>query len=89
VAGGDAEQVAYVAERVCSRAVAAIAVPDSAAAALTDGAAVVVASADAAFLGQVADALRAAGLAVTRTRDVAGARLAPLPTIPQRRERAA
>jgi glycerol-3-phosphate dehydrogenase (NAD(P)+) len=89
VAGGDAEQVAYVAERVCSRAVAAIAVPDGAAAALTDGAAVVVASADAAFLGQVADALRAAGLAVTRTRDVAGARLAPLPTIPQRRERAA
>jgi glycerol-3-phosphate dehydrogenase (NAD(P)+) len=88
VAGGDAEQVAYVAERVCSRAVAAIAVPDGAAA-LTDGAAVVVASADAAFLGQVADALRAAGLAVTRTRDVAGARLAPLPTIPQRRERAA
>jgi 1-acyl-sn-glycerol-3-phosphate acyltransferase len=89
LAGGGAEQIACVAEHVRSRAVAAIAVPDGPPAMLTDGAAVVVASADAAFLAQVADALRAAGLAVARTRDVAGARLAPLPTIPQRRERAA
>jgi glycerol-3-phosphate dehydrogenase (NAD(P)+) len=89
IAGGDAEQIAYVADRVRSRAVAAIAMPGGAPAAMADGAAVVVASADAAFPAQVADALKAAGLAVTRTRDVAGARLASLPTNPHRRERAA
>jgi 1-acyl-sn-glycerol-3-phosphate acyltransferase len=89
IAGGDAGQVADVADRVRSRAVAAIAMPDGAPAAPADGATVVVASADAAFLAQVADALKAAGLAVTRTRDVTGARLASLPTIPHRRERAA
>jgi glycerol-3-phosphate dehydrogenase (NAD(P)+) len=89
VAGGDAARVRYVAERVRSRAVAAVATGDDAAAALADGAPVVVASADAGFLAQVADALHAAGLAVTRSRDVDDAHLASLPTIAPRRPRAA
>jgi glycerol-3-phosphate dehydrogenase (NAD(P)+) len=84
--GGDAAEAESVAAHVRSRAVATLAVGDGA---LADGAAVVVASADDAFRAQVADALAAAGLAVARTRDLAGARLAPLPTVPPRRSRAA
>ena len=84
VVGGDPRAVA---ERVRARAVAALATPD--AGALESGATVVVASEDEAFLGQVADALAAAGLSVARTRDLTGARLAPLPTAPPRRSRAA
>jgi glycerol-3-phosphate dehydrogenase (NAD(P)+) len=83
---GDAGQTEYVGARVRSRAIAALAVGDGA---LADGASVVVTSADDAFRAQVADALAAAGLAVSRTRDVAGARLSPLPTAPPRRSRAA
>jgi glycerol-3-phosphate dehydrogenase (NAD(P)+) len=67
----------------------AVAVGDDAAALLDGGAPVVVASADEGLLSQVADALAAAGLAVTRTRDVDGARLASLPTARPRRSRAA
>jgi glycerol-3-phosphate dehydrogenase (NAD(P)+) len=88
VAGGDATRVRYVAELVRSRAVALVATGDDAAA-LADGAPAVVASADEGFLAQVADALHAAGLAVTRTRDLDDARLASLPTIAPRRPRAA
>jgi hypothetical protein len=73
---------------VRSRAVAAVAAGADAAA-LADGAPVVVASPDEGFLAQLGDALAAAGLAVTRTRDVDGAQLASLPTIPPRRSRAA
>jgi len=87
VVGGGAGRVRYVAERVRLRAIAAVAVAEDAA--LADGAPVMVASADEGFLARVADALAAAGLAVTRTRDVDGARLTSLPTIPPRRSRAA
>src|SRR4051794_30943117 len=86
IVDGDAGRIEHVAAHVRSRAVAALAVGDGA---LADGASVVVASADEAFRAQVAGALAAAGLAVARTRDVAGARLAPLPTAPPRRSRAA
>jgi glycerol-3-phosphate dehydrogenase (NAD(P)+) len=89
VAGGDATRARYVAERVRSRAVALVATGADAAAALAGGAPAVVASADAGFLTQVADALHAAGLAVTRTRDLDDARLVSLPTIAPRRSRAA
>jgi len=85
----DAEQlVARVKGGVAARAVAYLAVPEDAGA-LVDGAAVALASADAAFLAQVAAALRAAGLPVTRAPDVAGAVRVAVPTRPPRRSRAA
>jgi 1-acyl-sn-glycerol-3-phosphate acyltransferase len=84
-----AAPVDYVAHRVRARAVASLAAAGGAADALVDGDAVVVASADAAFLGQVAGALRAAGCSVTRTSDVSGAQLAPVQTPRPRRSRAA
>src|SRR4051812_156533 len=87
VVGADAERTRLVQTHVDARAVAALAVGDDAA--LTTGAPVVVASADGAFLAQVTDALQTAGLAVARTRDVSGVALVPLPTVPQRRSRAA
>jgi glycerol-3-phosphate dehydrogenase (NAD(P)+) len=66
---------AYVAERVRARAVGCLAGP-GAGDALADGAAIVAAAEDAAFLAQVAAVLRAAGLEVTTTREVAAVQLA-------------
>ena len=88
-ASGAAAQVEYVAERVRARAVACLAAGDDPAAALVHGEGLVVASADAAFLAQVAAALRAGGCPVTRTSDVAGAQLASVQTSRPRRSRAA
>jgi glycerol-3-phosphate dehydrogenase (NAD(P)+) len=85
---GAAAAVDDVARRVRARAVACLAAPD-AAGALIHGDSVAVASSDAAFLAQVADALRAAGCTVTRTTDVSAALLDTLPTARPRRSRAA
>jgi 1-acyl-sn-glycerol-3-phosphate acyltransferase len=88
-APAEAEQtVARVAHGVAARAVAYVAVPEDAGA-LVDGGAVALASADAAFLAQVATALRAAGLDVSRCPDVASAARAAVPTRPPQRSRAA
>jgi glycerol-3-phosphate dehydrogenase (NAD(P)+) len=81
---GVAPPVDYVAARVRSRAIAGLA-GDVAAA----GAPLIVASTDPAFLRQVADALTGAGFAVTRTTDIADARLLSVPTSRPRRPRAA
>src|SRR4029079_18232421 len=66
---------AYVAGHVAARAVASLAGP-GADGALAEGAAVVIASADAPFLAQRATVLRAAGLDVTSTTEVAAVELA-------------
>jgi glycerol-3-phosphate dehydrogenase (NAD(P)+) len=66
---------AYLARHVAARAVASLAGP-GADGALAEGAAVVVASADAPFLAQLATVLRAAGLDVTTTTEVAAVELA-------------
>jgi 1-acyl-sn-glycerol-3-phosphate acyltransferase len=67
---------AFVAERCNARAVAALGGPAHAAEVLEHGASVVLASLDAAFNRQLADALQAAGLDVTLTIDVTGVELA-------------
>ena len=67
---------AYVAERVNSWAVGALAGPAHAAAALSDGASLVVGSSDPAFGRQVTTALTAAGFDAGYTRDVVGVELA-------------
>jgi glycerol-3-phosphate dehydrogenase (NAD(P)+) len=67
---------AYVAERVGSWAVGALAGPAHAAAALSDGASLVVGASEPAFGRQVTDALTAAGFDAGYTRDVVGVELA-------------
>jgi glycerol-3-phosphate dehydrogenase len=67
---------AFVAERVNSWAVGALAGPAHAAGAISDGAALVVGASDAAFGRQVTDALTAAGFDAGYTRDVVGVELA-------------
>jgi 1-acyl-sn-glycerol-3-phosphate acyltransferase len=67
---------AYVSERVPGWAVGAVGGPAHAAAALTAGAALVVATSQAAFARQVADALGAAGFDVVSTSDIIGVELA-------------
>jgi len=67
---------AYVAERVPAWAVAALAGPAHAAAALDGGASLVLAAPHAAFARQVADALGAAGFDVVSTPDIIGVELA-------------
>ena len=67
---------AYVAERVNSWAVGALAGPAHAAAALSAGASLVVGSSDPAFGRQVTTALTAAGFDAGYTRDVVGVELA-------------
>ena len=67
---------AYVAERVTSRAVSAIAGPAHAREALDAGAALVVASPDRAFARQLAAVLQRAGMDAEVTTDVTGAELA-------------
>ena len=66
---------AYVAERVRARAVGCLAGP-GADGALAEGAAIVAAAEDEPFLAQIAAVLRAAGLDVTTTREVAAVQLA-------------
>ena len=68
---------AYVAEHARVRAVACLAAAGEPADALADGAPVAVASDDPAFLAQLADVLRAAGLDVTAARDLDAVRPAP------------
>jgi predicted dinucleotide-binding enzyme len=84
-----AAPVDYVAQRVRARAVASLTAAGDTADALAHGDALVVASADAAFLGQVATALRAAGCSVTPTSDVSAAHGGPVHTSRPRRSRAA
>jgi len=67
---------AFVAERVSAWAVGALAGPAHAAAALSDGASLVVGASDPAFGRQVTDALTAAGFDAGFTRDVVGVELA-------------
>ncbi len=67
---------AFVAERVNSWAVGALAGPAHAAGAISDGAALVVGASDPAFGRQVTDALTAAGFDAGYTRDVVGVELA-------------
>jgi len=67
---------AFVAERVGSWAVGALAGPAHAAGALRDGAALVVGATDPAFGRQVTDALAAAGFDAGSTRDILGVELA-------------
>jgi glycerol-3-phosphate dehydrogenase (NAD(P)+) len=67
---------AYVSERVRGWAVGAIGGPAHAAAALTDGASLVLASPSPAFSRQVSDALLAAGFDTAVTSDVVGVELA-------------
>jgi 1-acyl-sn-glycerol-3-phosphate acyltransferase len=74
----DALPTAYVAERVRARAVGCLAGP-GADGALAEGAAIVAAAEDEPFLAQVAAVLRAAGLEVTTTREVAAVQLAGTP----------
>ena len=74
----DALPTAYVAERVRARAVGCLAGP-GADGALAEGAAIVAAAEDEPFLAQVAAVLRAAGLDVTTTREVAAVQLAGTP----------
>jgi 1-acyl-sn-glycerol-3-phosphate acyltransferase len=83
-----AQLVDRVARSVRGRAVAYLAVPEDAGA-LVGGAAVAVASADAPFLAQLAAALRAGGLDVSRCPDAAAAARATVPTTSPRRSRAA
>jgi glycerol-3-phosphate dehydrogenase (NAD(P)+) len=78
--------VDYVAERVRARAVAAL---SAGADALVHGDTVVIASADAAFLAQLAAALRAGGCSVTRSGDVSDAPRATVQTPNSQRSRAA
>jgi glycerol-3-phosphate dehydrogenase (NAD(P)+) len=82
-----ATPAAYVAERACVHAIAGVAVAGDPADALADGAPIVAASEDPAFLAQLAGVLRAAGLEVTATRDVDTIR--PVQTAEPRRRRAA
>jgi glycerol-3-phosphate dehydrogenase (NAD(P)+) len=67
---------AYVAERTDARAVACLGGPGHAAGALEHGASLVVASADDAFVAQLADVLGVAGFDVEPTADVTGVELA-------------
>ena len=67
---------AFVAERVNARAVGALAGPAHAAAALSDGASLVVGAQDPAFGRQVTTALTAAGFDAGYTRDIVGVELA-------------
>ena len=67
---------AYVAERVRAFAVGALGGPSHAAAALHEGAALVVAATEPGFTRQVADALSTAGFDVATTTDVVGVELA-------------
>jgi glycerol-3-phosphate dehydrogenase len=67
---------AYVGERVGSWAVGALAGPSHAAAAVSDGASLIVGASDPAFGRQVTDALTAAGFDAGHTRDVVGVELA-------------
>ena len=67
---------AFVAERVSSWAVGALAGPAHAAGALSDGASLVVGATDPAFGRQLTDALTAAGFDAGYTRDVVGVELA-------------
>jgi glycerol-3-phosphate dehydrogenase (NAD(P)+) len=67
---------AFVAERVTARAVGALAGPAHAAAALSDGASLVVGAEDPAFGRQLTTALTAAGFDAGYTRDVVGVELA-------------
>jgi glycerol-3-phosphate dehydrogenase (NAD(P)+) len=67
---------AYVSERVRGWAVGALGGPAHAAAALNDGASLVLATPQAAFARQVADALSAAGFDVASTSDLIGVELA-------------
>ena len=66
----------YVAERTHAWAVGVLGGPAHAADALDDGASLVLATKDPSFSRQVSDALRAAGLRVTKTTDVVGVELA-------------
>jgi glycerol-3-phosphate dehydrogenase len=67
---------AYVTERARSWAVGSLGGPGHASDAIADGASLVLATHDASFARQVGDALAAAGLDVTHTRDVVGVELA-------------
>jgi 1-acyl-sn-glycerol-3-phosphate acyltransferase len=67
---------AFVSERVRAWAVGALGGPAHAAAALTDGASLVLGAPDPAFSRQVADALGAAGFDVMATPDIVGVELA-------------
>jgi glycerol-3-phosphate dehydrogenase (NAD(P)+) len=67
---------AFVAERCRARAIAVLGGPSHAAEALENGASVVLASLNGAFSKQLSDVLTAAGLDVSRTRDVTGVELA-------------
>jgi glycerol-3-phosphate dehydrogenase len=67
---------AYVAERVRAWSVGAVGGPAHAAAALQDGASLVVAATDRGFSRQVGDALAAAGFDVVSSTDVVGVELA-------------
>ena len=67
---------AFVSERVASWAVAVLGGPVDPAAALRDGASLVLATGDAAFARQVGDALGASGLDVAATTDLVGVQLA-------------
>jgi glycerol-3-phosphate dehydrogenase (NAD(P)+) len=67
---------AYVAERVRAATVGALGGPAHAAAALQDGASLVLAAPDRGFARQVGDALAAAGFDVATTSDVVGVELA-------------
>jgi glycerol-3-phosphate dehydrogenase (NAD(P)+) len=67
---------AYVSERVTSWAIAALAGPAHAAAALEDGASLVVAATNRAFGRQITDALGAAGFDCVSTQDIIGVELA-------------
>ncbi len=66
----------YVAERTPAWAVGVLGGPAHAADALNDGASLVLATKDPSFSRQVSEALRAAGLRVTKTKDVVGVELA-------------
>ena len=66
----------YVAERTPAWAVGVLGGPAHAADALNDGASLVLATKDPSFSRQVSEALRAAGLRVTKTKDVIGVELA-------------
>jgi glycerol-3-phosphate dehydrogenase (NAD(P)+) len=76
--------VAYVAERARVRAVAGLAAAGEPDEPLADGAALVAASRDRAFLAQLADVLRSAGFDVTATSDVDGMQVSPTTERPRR-----
>ncbi len=67
---------AFVAERCAARAIAVLAGPADAAEVLEHGASVVLASVDRGFARHLADVLGAAGLDVSKSRDVTGVELA-------------